>query len=508
MIAEYERAQIAERSRRGKRYRARQGSVNVLSGAPYGYQYIRKSESAGAYYQILEHEAEVVQRVFGLYTQEGLSINAIARWLSEHEIPTRTGLSRWCRSTVWAMLRNPAYKGIACFGKTESAPRRKVTRALRQRGGYSPRDSANRERPRDEWIGIAVPPLVTEQTFELAQEQLLKNKHHAPRRTIEPTLLQGMLVCKKCGYAYYRTSTRTSKRKIHYYRCLGSDDHRYRNGRVCDNRPVRQDHLDEVVWENVMRLLENPQLLGAEIERRIQAVRESVPTKRREETLRKESTRLHKQVNRLLDAYQEELVSLEDLRGRMHELRRRKKAIHAELQSLEAATSDTETYLRIANTAEEFLSRLHTAAETLDVVERQKILRLLVKEVLVDQDTVTIRHCIPVDEPGSPTGPSGSTKLPGCLLRSGSHQPPVGEYLSPLSNIYLHYVLDVWLETDVKPRMRGHCFLVRFADNFVIGFQYEDDARRVMDQYRSAHKLRIQLVLFWFPDQKELKVSF
>jgi len=421
MIAEYERAQIAERSRRGKRYRARQGSVNVLSGAPYGYQYIRKSESAGAYYQILEHEAEVVQRVFGLYTQEGLSINAIARWLSEHEIPTRTGLSRWCRSTVWAMLRNPAYKGMACFGKTESAPRRKVTRALRQRGGYSPRDSANRERPRDEWIGIAVPPLVTEQTFELAQEQLLKNKHHAPRRTIEPTLLQGMLVCKKCGYAYYRTSTRTSKRKIHYYRCLGSDDYRYRNGRVCDNRPVRQDHLDEVVWENVMWLLENPQLLGAEIERRIQAVRESVPTKRREETLRKESTRLHKQVNRLLDAYQEELVSLEDLRGRMHELRRREKAIHAELQSLEAATSDTETYLRIANTAEEFLSRLHTAAETLDVVERQKILRLLVKEVLVDQDTVTIRHCIPVDEPGSPTGPSGSTKLPGCLLRSGSH---------------------------------------------------------------------------------------
>ncbi|MFB1486299.1 reverse transcriptase domain-containing protein, partial [Thiocapsa sp. C4-3m] len=54
--------------------------------------------------------------------------------------------------------------------------------------------------------------------------------------------------------------------------------------------------------------------------------------------------------------------------------------------------------------------------------------------------------------------------------------------ISPLlANIDLHYVLDEWFETEVKPRMRGHCFLVRFADDFVIGFQYENDARRAME---------------------------
>jgi RNA-directed DNA polymerase len=59
---------------------------------------------------------------------------------------------------------------------------------------------------------------------------------------------------------------------------------------------------------------------------------------------------------------------------------------------------------------------------------------------------------------------------------------PQGGVISPLlANIYLHYVLDLWFEAEVKPRMRGHCFLVRFADDFVIGFQYEDDARRVAD---------------------------
>ena len=79
MIAEYERAQIAERTRRGKRHRAKAGCVNVLCGAPYGYRYIRKSEHSQAYYEVTEGPAEVVRRIFAWYTQELLSIGAIAR---------------------------------------------------------------------------------------------------------------------------------------------------------------------------------------------------------------------------------------------------------------------------------------------------------------------------------------------------------------------------------------------------------------------------------------------
>jgi site-specific DNA recombinase len=75
MIAEYERAQILERSRRGKRHKAQAGVVSVLSGAPYGYRYIKKSDTAEAYYEVIEAEAEVVRTVFDLYTRAGLSIN-------------------------------------------------------------------------------------------------------------------------------------------------------------------------------------------------------------------------------------------------------------------------------------------------------------------------------------------------------------------------------------------------------------------------------------------------
>jgi len=292
MIAEYERAQILERSRRGKRHRARQGEVGVLSGAPFGYRFIRKTDHSAAYYQINEEQALVVRRMFELYVVHGLSINAIARLLNEQAIPTCKRRGRWERSTVWGMLRNPAYKGQACFGKTMIAPRQRVTRPIRMRGGSAPRNSASHERPREEWITIAVPPIVSEETFALARERLETNKVYAPRRTITPSVVQGLVSCSKCGYALYRTSTRSSARKIYYYRCLGSDAYRHLGKFICDNRPVRQDLLDEVVWTEIVRLLEDPQLIQNEIDRRLAAARKADPTKRREEALRRELVRI------------------------------------------------------------------------------------------------------------------------------------------------------------------------------------------------------------------------
>src|SRR6476660_2024788 len=89
MIAEYERAQILERSRRGKRHRAHGGEVSVMSGAPYGYRYMRKTDEAPAAYIIDESEAGVVRRVYEMYTVDGFSIGEITRRLNAEGIPTR-----------------------------------------------------------------------------------------------------------------------------------------------------------------------------------------------------------------------------------------------------------------------------------------------------------------------------------------------------------------------------------------------------------------------------------
>jgi site-specific DNA recombinase len=430
MIAEYERAQIAERSRRGKRHKAQQGVVNVLSGAPYGYRYVKKSDISAAYYEVIEAEAQVVRTVFETYTQHGLSINAIARMLNERQVPTRTARTRWERSTVWGMLRNPVYHGKACYGKTELRQRQRITRPLRQRKALPSRDSANHERPRSDWIEIPVPALVSEQTFALAQEQLEKNKHHSPRRTTEPSLLQGMLVCQQCGYALYRASARTSKQKLYYYRCLGSDGYRRLKGPVCTNRPVRQDYLDQFVWAEIIRLLEDAALIQAEIDRRREAARHADPLRKREEELHREEARLEKSIERLVTAYQEGLVTLPQLRQRMPELRKQAQAIDLELQSLKMAAVDEAKYLQLAESLAVFRTKLRARAETLDVPERQQILRLLVKEVLVSSDTITLRHSIPLppsssgfNGPPTPTsGPSGPVRDPGYLLRTRSRQ--------------------------------------------------------------------------------------
>jgi site-specific DNA recombinase len=432
MIAEYERAQIAERSRRGKRHKARQGVINVLSGAPYGYRYVRKTQTSTAYYEVIEAEAQVVRLVFETYTQQGLSINAIARMLNQRQIPTRTAKTRWERSTVWAILRNPAYEGKACYGKTELRPRQRITRPIRQRKGLPSRDSANHERSRQDWIEVPVTPLVSEELFARAQEQLVNNKHFAPRRTIGPTLLQGMLVCQQCGYALYRCSTRTSRHQLHYYRCLGSDGYRRLKGPVCTNRPVRQDYLDQFVWNEIIRLLEDPALVQAEIERRQEVARNADPLRRREEELHREQARLEKSTERLVTAYQEGLLTLPQLRHRMPDLRKQAQAIESELQSLEMAAVDQAQYLQLAETLAGFCGKLRLRVDTLDVRERQQILRLLVKEVLVDTDTITLRHSIPVPQSGtagtprpSSGGPSGTSPAPGYLLRRGCHHRPL-----------------------------------------------------------------------------------
>src|SRR6266508_4592676 len=160
MIAEYERAQILERSRRGKRHRARAGEISVLCGAPCGYRIIRKRDNTPASYAVIDAEARVVRQVYEHYTVAGWSIGAITRWLNDQAVSTRTPGRRWERSTVWGMLRNPAYYGRACFGKTRVATRQRVTRPLRLRGGITARDSAKQDRPREEWIEIPVPALI------------------------------------------------------------------------------------------------------------------------------------------------------------------------------------------------------------------------------------------------------------------------------------------------------------------------------------------------------------
>src|SRR5260370_23597792 len=136
------------------------------------------------------------------------------------------------------------------------------------------------------------------------------------------------------------------------------------------------------------------------------AARASDPTRKREQSLQRELTHVGKGIERLLNAYQEGLLSIEQLRERMPVLRQRQQTLRAELQAMADQTNDRAAFLRLAETLTAFLARLRSGVETLSVIERQRIVRLLVKDVLVGEDTITIRHSIPI--PSRPPQNGGS----------------------------------------------------------------------------------------------------
>ena len=420
MFAEYEKAQLMERYRRGKAHRARLGSVNVLSGAPFGYRYVRKSDLAGAGYEITGHEAALVAELFRRYADDGASIADLARWLSGAGVPTRTGKHRWDRSVIWGMLRNPAYAGTAVFGKTmvlQESPG--LNRVARLQGRSVPRASRTVDRPREEWQQIAVPAIVTAETFQRVQQRLEDNKRFAARNTKIPSLLQGLAACSACGYGYYRTSTRTTNKKIYYYRCLGSDDYRYEGGRVCGNKPVRADYLDTVVWDHITRMLADPALIRAEIDRRLTQARTSDPVTRQRGQLELALAKAATAVTAMIEAYSEQLITIDELRARMPDLRARQTSLRSQIEVLDAQAADQDAYLKLADDLDGFLAQLRGSAATASISERQRVLRLLVKDVLIGPEKITIRHRIPVRERAtSGGGHQDSTDTEGDMRNS------------------------------------------------------------------------------------------
>ncbi|MGH2522899.1 MAG: recombinase family protein, partial [Anaerolineales bacterium] len=328
MMAEYERATILERHRRGTRHAARAGSVNVLVAAPYGYRYIPKHDGGGqARYEILAEEARVVRQMFDWVGNERVTIGDVCRRLSRAGEPTRTGKSVWDRSAVWGMLRNPAYMGTAAFGKTRQGPRRPCLRAQRGRPLQPRRASSPVDMPREEWMTIPVAAIVEPEVFAAVQEQLRDNQRHARQyHRGAKYLLQGLVSCQGCGYAYYGkgVSHKAAKGRLRDYaydRCLGTDAYRFGGVRVCRNTQVRTDLLDLAVWREVRGLLEHPDRLAEEYRRRLHPQAHA----RRHDltTVQGQLGKLRQGLARLIDSYAEGLIEKREFEPRIMQLRQR-----------------------------------------------------------------------------------------------------------------------------------------------------------------------------------------
>jgi site-specific DNA recombinase len=430
MIAEYERAKIMERSRRGKRHGAQVGKVSVLSCAPYGYRYINKQDGAGeARFEILLEEARVVRQVFRWVGQDRCTIGEVRRRLEAVPEHTRTGKTTWDRATIGGMLNNPAYKGEAAFGKTAVEPLRPRLRAQRGRSLQPKRAYSHQDVPAAQWMRIPVPALVDAALFDAVQEQLQENRKRArvPQRGAR-YLLQGLILCRCCGYAYYGKAISPSARKGHprayaYYRCIGSDAYRFGGVRICGNKQLRTDLVDEAVWEEVCRLLEHPERLEQEYQRRF--LQENAGSEL--SGLEGQIGRLRQGIVRLIDSYADGIIEKMEFEPRIARMRERLKQMELQAQNLKDEASLQRELRLILGRLQDFVSKIQEGLHLADWSTRREILRALVKRVEIDQEHV---HVIFRVNPITPSSPSekNTQSLQHC---GGRVLAVAGEHLSP-----------------------------------------------------------------------------
>ena len=395
MVAEYERAKILERSRRGKRHAASLGSVNVLGGAPYGYRYVgRRAGLDAARYDIDLEQARVVRQVFDWVGRQRLTIGEVCRRLSRDGERTRKGKTWWDRSTIRGMLHNPAYKGSAGFGKTVVGPMRPRVRPNRHAPEQPRYAYSLYETPPEQWISIPVPALVGEDLFAAAQEQLRENQQRARQwQRGARYLLQGLLVCKQCGYGYYGKPVRLiSHGKVTeyaYYRCTGNDAQRFGGQRRCYNKEVRVDVLESAVWHEVQALLEDPARLEQEYERRLQA--SSRAQEGQDPTQQKAQVRkLHTGIARLIDSYAEGLIEKSEFEPRIKHGKERLAKLEEQIQQLNDAAALQGQLQLVIGRLEEFANRVKAGLDRTDWSARRQVIRTLVKRVEVDENRLEV----------------------------------------------------------------------------------------------------------------------
>jgi site-specific DNA recombinase len=422
MVAEYERAKILERSRRGKLHAARQGSVNVLSGAPYGYRYISSRDGDGeARYEIVLEEARVIRQMFEWVGRDGLSIGEVCRRLKQQGIPSPKGKSYWDRTTVWGHLKNPAYRGAAIFGKTQIGPKRPCLRAQRGRAEQPRRAYSVYDAPPDQGIRIVVPAIVSEQLFAAVEERLQENRRrNRQSRRGAKYLLQGLVVCARCDYAFYGKpvslkAAKGKRRNYAYYRCIGTDAYRFGGERICHNKQVRTDLLEEAVWQDVCSLLENPQRIEREYQRRL---KRDARGPQIDEHLPARIQKIKRGIARLVDAYEEGLLEKSEFEPRLRRSRDRLAKLEAEAKKqAENKAQHTELRLVIGH-LQEFADRIKSGLCDADWLTRREILRALVKRVEVDETRVRVIYRVeplPFDQ-----GPVRG-RLQDCWRRDFAH---------------------------------------------------------------------------------------
>jgi site-specific DNA recombinase len=393
IVAEYERAKIMERSRRGKKHAAQSGSLNVMSNAPFGYRYVSVREGGGqARFEPVAEQARIVQQIFSWIGRDRCSLAQVCRRLQKAGEVTATGKRIWSRQAVWHILQNPAYQGRAAYGKTHMMPRGKKARPRTARGQPAEPRRSNAPVAADpkDWVFVSVPALVDGALFRATQEQLQENRSRARLGRRRPGyLLQGLTCCARCGYAYYGKTTHQmgaghQMKDFRYYRCSGSDGYRFGGERICSNAQVQGKFLESAVWHEMCDLLTHPERLEHECQcnGRVGASLENV------ETLRAQRLKLQHALERLIDSFTEGLIEKDQFTSRMARTKNRIAELDGRIKA-DAGDADQLEHLRLAaKRLRELAAAVGPHLATADWHRRRDIIRTLVQRIEIGREVI------------------------------------------------------------------------------------------------------------------------
>jgi len=394
--AKLEVEKIKERTSRGIRKRAELGMLpNGRGGRLYGYLYMKgKGEGRGIRIPN-ENEAEVVRQIFNWLLEEGLSINGIIKRLRLSSHPPRESASAWGRSSVYAILTNPAYCGKTyVFRET-----RVKVEADGKAKGHRPK-ATHQQRPKDEWMEIpnATPPIISEDVFNAAQERLQKNRELAKRNTKRDYLLRGLVKCRACGRSYIGTTSISRQNgnvyQRSYYRCGARDSI---SPVRCNNRRLRADYLDRVVWEQLESVLAKPETILAEAQTKQEQTGDIGVLERNLARTMAQLANREKQKTRTWKAFEitgdEETFkqSIGQLRGEVETLQREESRLQHEIAANVQFTPDPQDVKKVCETVRQNLNNL-------SLEDKRQAMDILQVKVWIDDSTVVIEGTIPVPE--------------------------------------------------------------------------------------------------------------
>jgi len=390
VFAEYERALIHERTRRGQLFAVRQGRVN-WGNPPYGYTYIHKTTTTPQHLVVNEAEAEVVRQIYRWCVEEQLSSYAIHRRLTLQGVPPRKSKhGRWAQSSVIEILRDSIYKGEAYYNRTQAGDVRRPygLRGLKER--HPGNGQGRMRRPQSEWIPVRVPVLIDPETWDRAQGQLARNRERAQRNnTQHPYLLRSLVVCGRCGRRMVGTWSAQGGRYICALRYP-----RYAPG-ACMGRSLSATLLEASVWEHVKALLSDPAVLRAQYEHGRGDPAVDVRAEQERGRLERKLAALDREVTRLIDAYQAEVIDLSELAERRRRIDDHGRMLRERVREIEQQRTERTAELRLLEGVEAFCTSIREAMEEPSFTVQQKVLQFVVNRIVVEDHQVIIEHVVP-----------------------------------------------------------------------------------------------------------------